>query len=200
MAKLISVRPAGNKGYLTLVLLNGDAKAIYTVPASIYEAAGAPLRGEEIPAAALALFRTESERYASTRTALNLLAYQDNSEKQLRDKLRRRGFSGAVASAAARDMVSLGYLDERRQLERAVLAAANTKLHGSHRILAELSLKGYTKEDIREVIRTLCDEGAIDFSANFRRLLERRRIDPQDTATVQKWRYNYGYDRHDGEA
>jgi SOS response regulatory protein OraA/RecX len=106
--------------------------------------------------------------------ALNILSYADNNKKNLLTKLLRAGFSYDVSSRVCEEMVELGYIDERRQLERLVSVEANQRLRGPYRIIPTLVAKGYSKDMICDVVRELTSSGEVDFEKNARSLIEKK--------------------------
>ena len=90
-------------------------------------------------------------------------------------------------------MLSVGYINERRQLERLILSEANLKLRGPAKISAHLASKGYSSRDIREVLTSLCESGEIDFKANAKKLVEKKL--PEDSGEDEKksFLYRNGY-------
>ncbi len=197
MGKLVYIKPASTKGYLALTVLDGGETRRFAVSEGVFESIGAPVRGEVLNEEQLSVLKAESERYFAMKKALNILAYADNSEKQLTDKLLRAGFSREVAAQVTKEAVSLGYLNEQRQVADAVLREAKGKLHGPHRILRDLCVKGYRKADVSAAIRSLTEEGELDFSEIFKTLLKKKKVGEDDLDAIRKWRYTYGFDRSD---
>lgn len=103
------------------------------------------------------------------RTALNMLAYADNSRRRLAMKLRQKGFSADEIALALEYCVEKGYLDEQRQVESAVRVMASGKLYGRRRIAAELARLGFPRERIAEA-----DYSEIDFAGNCLKLWLKR--------------------------
>jgi SOS response regulatory protein OraA/RecX len=71
-------------------------------------------------------------------------------------------------------MVAYGYIDERDQLKRLILAEANDKLQGPNKIFAKLTSKGYESSDIRDVMQSLVEAGEINFKSNAYSLIEKK--------------------------
>jgi len=84
----------------------------------------------------------------ATEAALRLLEYADNTEKKLREKLLRKGFSPSECCAALEYVKRVGALDDRRLMERTVERLAKVKLYGRRRIVSELFAKGFVRADI----------------------------------------------------
>lgn len=95
------------------------------------------------------------------RSAMNILVYSDNTEKKLRDKLIRKGFSKDNIDTAVEYVIGKGYLKEKKMLYRTAEILATAKLYGRRRIATELYKKGFKRDDIASVDY---DELGIDFS------------------------------------
>ena len=91
-------------------------------------------------------------------------------------------------------MTSLGYIDEKRQLERLISEYANRKLLGPRKITPRLLAKGYNIGDIKEVYLRLSRSGEIDIEENKERLLEKHLGSGRDSEEVRRILFKYGYD------
>lgn len=187
------LRVGKEKHTMVLGIRTEEGVASYTVGEAFYLSVGAPRVGDVIDADTKEELLLEHERREAMKIALRLLAFADNSERTLTEKLRRKGVSREIAEETVRETVRLGYLDELRALRVLVLAAANGKLHGPYRVRAELSAKGYAPEKVNRVLTELVDAGDIDFSENFSRLLEKHAGDAPSPEEIQKYRIKYGY-------
>ncbi len=111
---------------------------------------------------------------AALKTAMNIVAYKDNTERTLRRKLAERGYSPETVGEVVQYMKGKGYLDDGRMLIRTARSLALTKLYGKLRIRSELALKGFDRGQIASLnweSEELCD---IDFPALCLKLLEKR--------------------------
>ena len=88
---------------------------------------------------------------------------------------------------------SIGYINEKNQLERLILVEANSKLRGPLRIIPSLANKGYSSADVKSVLNRLVDEGEIDFKANAHRLAEKKLPDDFDEEDLKKLLYKNGF-------
>ena len=192
MAKLLYIRDAG-KALLLLGISEEGECARYTVSRALYSEIGSPLKGQEISDEVMDAVRDYDAYHRAKKKALSLLSYSDKNELTLRRRLAADGFASELAADVAREMVSLGYVNEERQLERLILGEANVKLRGPMKIISTLAGKGYSSEDIRRVLRILIDKGEIDFKANAKRLIEKRLPGCDDGDEVKKLLYRNGY-------
>ena len=174
MAKILKITPSKSGESIRLSLLDGERKRSLTVSEAVYRKAGLPLVGEEIDGDALAALERESEHREAELRALRLLEYSDQSELELKRKLRARGFSSESASLAAEKMVALGYINEQRRLRDLIEHEANRNLRGPARISAKLASRGYSPAMIRQVMAELVENGSVDFKKNARLLIEKR--------------------------
>ena len=191
--KLAFVKNSKSKGYLVLGILEGDDKHIYTVSNSVYAEIGKPSRGDEIDGGAFESICYADECYRANATALRLLSYSDNNERTLISKLTARGIGRDVACKTVEQMVALGYVNEKRQLERIVLREANESLAGPKKIMQKLISKGYSRSDIDSVIASLCDLGEIDFNENRMLLVEKNAARGATNEQIKKILFNKGY-------
>ena len=182
------------QGYICITVSIDGENRRYTVRTSVYEEIGMPHKGASIDENSLYALTLGDEYYRAKRASLSILSYGDNNEKTLHTKLRTRGISDEVAADVVREMVSLGYIDELRQLERLIIEAANRKLLGPRKIVPRLVSKGYRLADIKAVFASLCGSGEIDPNENKERLLDKNLGDARDTEQVKKLLYKYGYD------
>ena len=194
MKKLIYIREAkGAKGYLVLGIAEDGEKKSYTVSKSVYEELGSPARSSDIDSEQAEIIAGEDGRVRALKKALSLLSYSDDSERELGIKLRRAGFSRESAEQAVLKVKSLGYVNEEKQIERAVLNEANLKLSGPMKIIPKLVAKGYSSQLVRTVLTRLSDEGEIDFENNKRRIREEYFSDSDSSDEYKKFLYKRGY-------
>lgn len=192
MATLKYIREAKNSGLLSLGVSEGEESAHYTVGADIYAKIGSPKPGDELSFEDISVLALADEIIRAKKKALSLLAYADNNEKNLKIKLLRAGFGREIVDTVCREMVELGYINEKRQLERIILSEANIKLRGPMKIIPFLVSKGYSSQDVREVMRALVDSGEIDFQKNAKKLLEKKLL-TEDFEEKKKILYKNGY-------
>ena len=173
--KVVSVRSARSKGYITVTLLSdGGEKKSLTVSEEDYTAAGSPMARDEIEMREYLMLLSSDEHYRARLSALRMLSYGDNNERTLARKLAAKGISRECAETVVHEMTSLGYINEQRQLTSLVLREANTSLCGPRKIRAKLLSRGYRGEDITYAIDSLLRSGEIDFERSAELLLEKK--------------------------
>jgi SOS response regulatory protein OraA/RecX len=192
-ARLQYIRGTKEKNLLLLGISDEGETARYTVSEAVYRSIGSPLRGELVTPSALTDIKDYDEGYRARKYALSLLSLADNNERGLTLKLVRHGFPRDRAAGVAREMVSLGYINEERQLERLILAEANGKLSGPSKIIPKLLAKGYRSSLVRAVISSLSDRGEIDFKENAKALLVRLGFTDAPREEKKKILYKHGY-------
>ena len=132
----------------------------------------------------------EKERTAALKSAMKMLAYADNPEKRLREKLRRKGYGEEAVEYALMTVIREGYLDENRQIAARIAYLAEKKLYGRSRIRMELVREGFCREAIREAEQSgLLDE--IDYEENCARMLDKYGTDDFRKATAYLSRCGY---------
>ena len=193
MMTLKYIREIKDTGLLLLGMVGEGESADYTVNASLYAEIGAPSVGDHIDEPSLSAIIYADALYRARKKALNILAFADNNQRNLKAKLLRAGFSYEIAGVVCDEMISRGYINEKNQLERLILVEANQKLRGPLKIIPALVNKGYSQSDIRQVISRLTDGGELDFSANAERLIEKKLPDEADGEEIKKLLYKNGY-------
>ena len=193
MATLKFIREVKDSHLLLLGVAEEGESAHYTVNAAAFEDVGSPSVGDELDGEQMSVIRYTDEYIRAKKKALSILAFADNNQKNLSAKLYRAGFEREIISEVLSEMVALGYIDERRQLERIILSEANGKLRGPRRIIPALITKGFSSTDVSDVMHRLVDSGEIDFSKNARLLLDKKLPGCTDTEEKKKFLYKNGY-------
>jgi len=193
MPKLDYIRISKDKKLLLLGVSEEGERYRFTVSEGMYISIGSPTNGSILSDEELSLIKKEDERIRASKKALSLLSYSDNNEKQLTQKLVRSGFSFELSDSVAKEMVSLGYIDEDRQLCRLILKEANTNLLGYRRILPKLIFRGYSSKKIKEVTERLVKDGEISFKENAKKLIEKRLSKNATTEEKKTLLYKNGY-------
>ena len=193
MATLQFVREAKDSNLLLLGVVEEEGAVSYTVNLSLFREIGMPSSGAELDASQMSAIKYTDKLIKAKKKALNILAYADNSRKNLGLKLYRAGFEREIIDEVCSEMVKLGYINERGQLERLILIEANTKLRGPMKIIPALVSKGYSQGEIREVLDDLVKEGEIDFRENSKKLLEKKLSAPYDEEEAKKILYKNGF-------
>lgn len=105
------------------------------------------------------------EEYKKTvKSALNMLAYGECTANQLEKKLSMKGYSPDSIEFTVDYVITRGYLNERRYLERLIDQLANQKLYGINRIALEIYKKGFSLALVRDNLGEFVSN--IDFKEN----------------------------------
>ena len=192
MAILRFIREAKDSSLLSLGIVEGEESARYTVSARIFLEIGSPTVGDVLDNSQMSAMEYADKLYRAEKKALSILSFADNNYRTLKQKLGRAGFDSEIAGEICDKMVSLGYINETRQLERLVLVEANTKLRGPGRIVPALVAKGYSLSDVKSVTMDLIERGEIDFKENAKKLLAKKLPDGQ-SEEKKKFLYKNGY-------
>ena len=191
MVKVLFVKPVPSKKRIQIGTLSDDEECTYTVSEATYLALGCPRAGAEIGDVDFSSVRFEDECYRALRRAMGYLSMSDKSGYELKMKLIRQGFSSDSSEMAIERLATLGYLDEDRQLQRAVEREANYKLRGKYYIKRKLAAKGYSGSSINRAIERLTESGEVDFAKNFELLAEKKGASSdEDRRTLE---YKFGY-------
>jgi regulatory protein len=138
--------------------------------------------GRDIDAAEMAELRDLDERQQAVEASLKLLSQSPRSEKDLRERLRRRGLGRPAVDAALARMRELGYLDDAR-FAKSYVELRQMLTPRSRRYLAfELGRRGVARDLAAPALDEVSDEDAA-YAAAQRRLSSLRAA---DHATFQK--------------
>ena len=114
----------------------------------------------------------QSEEYIKAkRKALSLLAFGDNSKAALMRKLSMKGFSRECAESVTDEMVTLGYVNENRQIKRIILSELASHPIGPRKLYPKILSKGYERAELSRAVSELSESGELDFSAERERLI-----------------------------
>ena len=100
--------------------------------------------------------------------AMRILAFADNSERQMREKLAEKGFSDYESGLVIAELKEKRYIDDLRYMENEIVRLARKKLYGRGRIKAELLQKfdpGVVGEHFQLLIEELEDDLAFPENA-----------------------------------
>lgn len=129
----------------------------------------------------------ESEEEGAIRMAISLLAYKENTEKELFRKLLDRGCTEEDAKAAVRFAVEKNYLCEERYFQRFAERCAIDRLFGKRRVIQEARRKGFSERTIKEAADFLKE---MDFDELCYRALEKggQRVKGKNSGCVEQKR------------
>lgn len=191
MIKIIFVKTSDTKKSVKIGIDNDGESVTLTLSAGVYTSLGSPLRGDTVDEYTYEEMKREDESYRALKRAIGYLSLSDKSRYALYSKLREAGFSREASEGAASECISLGYLDEARQLERLVETEANYKLRGRYYIKRKLAAKGYRASDIDRAISLLVESGDVDFDHNFEKLAEKRGAETEEERHSLRYRFGY---------
>lgn len=140
--------------------------------------------GEEIDDDRLAHLLALDERARALAAALAFLAYRPRSEREVRDRLRQKGYPPAAIDAAVEKLQGWRYLDDADFARRWVENRETHQPRGRRLLEQELRRKGIDREVARETV----DGAEIDERAAALELARDRlrRLAGEDPATVRK--------------
>ena len=108
--------------------------------------------GDQLSAARVAEMIAADETARATESALVFLAYRPRSEREVRDRLRRAGYSAESIEAVIGRLHDWRYLDDADFARRWVESRATHRPRGRRLLQQELRQKGIDAETVREVI------------------------------------------------
>jgi len=181
-----------------------DTRAKYTISAGDFKRFGIAFSDNEgdYPMECPDNFRDHFEKGANKLRCVKYLqwyisSYGEKSIKRLSEKCRENDYEDDVTKEAIDLLCEFSVIDEVRACERRIGVYAAEKLYGRYRIRAELSAKGYRRENIDRAFEE-CD---IDFYENAVKMYMKltRGATPTDIRERKKLadkmvRYGYSYD------
>lgn len=118
--------------------------------------------------------------------ALYLIEFKDRTEKELRDKLKEKGYEENSIEDEIEFLKNYGYIDDKRYAEHFISDAINLKKWGRIRIRTELQRKGVDREitdnAIEDAFAELSDDRVLSQmqsrfkNSDFSNIKERTRI------------------------
>lgn len=138
-----------------------------------------------------------AEKLKAIKYAVYILGISDKSTKQLRSKLKLKGYSERACDDALYVLKKNGYLSDERFCRRKCETLSSGKLYGRRRIISELMAKGISHDMCEGVLADM----EIDFYENLCRLFEKlTRGEIPETREQKKkisdklLRYGYSFD------
>ena len=191
--KILSIRTKEKKSALVILEIATEGGANkYTLSEGTYREIGCPLSGEIIDEASLYVIIEEDERRRCLQKALRILSFSDNSERGLYLKLLKSGFDKEASLGAVEECVSLGYVDERRQIERIIRHFANDGI-GPYKILRKLLSGRYKKELCFLTLRELEESDEVNFARMRENLICEKLSEDATPEERRKLLYRYGF-------
>jgi len=145
MISIIKVERKGNKVQVTF----SDSTSI-KLSSDVYKKF--PVRvGENLDEKFLDLIKQENEYFEVKKSALRFLSVRSHSSQELYRKLLKKKFSSEIIEKVLSDLLSLGYLNDRKFAEQYFNELVG-KLFGPLKIKNEMIKRGIAKEIIDEVL------------------------------------------------
>ncbi len=172
MAEIAAIEKWARKRRADITLADGSA---FSLSLDLIAERGLAV-GEELTRQRQRALEAEDQRRGAIEAALRLLAVHPRSEKDLRQRLRRRGWQPAAVDAAVGRMRELRYLDDAA-FARFWVDARQAATPRSRRFLQfELGRQGVDREIVEDVTEDLSDVDAA-YEAAQRRLRGLRGLD-----------------------
>ncbi|MBR2296988.1 MAG: RecX family transcriptional regulator [Clostridia bacterium] len=150
--------------------------------------------GEIIDDAHFLKIREEHLFDNARRHAFSILSYGENNKKMLATKLQRQGFSRELSENVALYMEHRGYIDEKKQMGLLIDTYLKKKF-GRIKIVEELILKGYRRDEVSEYVKSALTE--INFAENCAWIIEHKYNplpkDPNEIKKMMTALMRYGY-------
>ncbi len=154
--------------------------------------------GEDLDAAAVSRLRSLDESGKATSAALALLARRPRSEREVRDRLRQKGYGAPVIDDAIGRLEGWGYLDDAAFARFWVENRVANKPRGERLMAQELWQKGVARPVVQEAIAAAeIDESDAALSVARAKLRSYRDLDPavaRRRLAAYLARRGFGYD------
>jgi regulatory protein len=128
-----------------------DGAFAFGLPADLAAREGL-VTGDELSAERVAALLALDESARATTAALAFLSYRPRSEREVRDRLRQKGYAPAAVDAAIARLEGWRYLDDADFARRWVENRASHQPRGRRLLEQELRHKGVDRETAREVL------------------------------------------------
>src|SRR6266545_705086 len=125
--------------------------------------------GLELDRRRLREVKAEDQRLGAVEASLKMVALGPRSERDLRDRLRRKGFGPAAVDYAVKRMRALGYLDDKAYAKLYVESRIAATPRSRRALTFELGRKGVDREIASAAVEELSD-GDAAYAAAQRRL------------------------------
>jgi regulatory protein len=120
-------------------------------------------RGEAVSAEQLGEMAAADEFIRARKRALDLLAYRPRTEREVRDRLSRDGFSDAPVESAVARMLELGYVDDASFAVEFAASRFRSRGYGRHRLERELRTRGIAPATAQEAAFAAVGEGEDEY-------------------------------------
>jgi regulatory protein len=136
--------------------------------------------GDELTEEQIARLRALDEQAKAVNAAMNLLASRPRSEREVRNRLKRKGYPPETIDAAVAKLEGWRYLDDEAFARYWVENREANKPRGRRLLEQELRLKGVDRETIRQTIdETELDEASAALSLGRNKLRTYGKLEPQ---------------------
>ena len=135
--------------------------------------------GRSLSAAEVDALRAADEAERAVQAGLRLLAVRPRSEREIRDRLRRKGFAEPAIEAAIERLRGWRYLDDAEFARLWIEHRQATGPRGRRLLELELRAKGIDPETVAETVETAeLDEEATARAVALKQLSRLARLDP----------------------
>ena len=132
--------------------------------------------GMDVSTAEIETLRAEDERRVAYDTALHLLSYRPRSEREIRQRLRRRGVGPEVIDETVQRLLAVHYLDDAAFAQFWRESRENISPRSRRLVRAELLSKGVDAETATSSVEAMDDEESA-YRAASRRLKALQGVD-----------------------
>ncbi|MCX8125581.1 MAG: RecX family transcriptional regulator [Dehalococcoidia bacterium] len=154
--KVVSLEPNDSGRSVTVYF---DNSRRISVSSEVAVKAGLKV-GQTLDRKALADLRTADRLEKALETAYRYLEYRPRSEKEVRDRLRRGGYSGSIISRVVVELRRGNLIDDRSFSRWWCEGRATGSPRGKRLIMRELQARGVDRKTAEEAVDGLDDEAA----------------------------------------
>jgi regulatory protein len=121
-------------------------------------------KGEQLDEARIQSLMASDLKEKALQKALHFIAYQPRSEMEIRDKLAKAGFEGAVIDGVMADLKEKGYLNDARFAQEWVESRTASKPRSRRFYAYELKHKGIPEATVSQAIENAPEDSELAFA------------------------------------
>lgn len=153
--------------------------------------------GAEVPEEKLTEIKAAGDRKEATEYALLFLSYRPRSEKEMSERLKRKGYEPETVAAVIEDLKGMNLINDVQVAKDMAESRLKSRLLGDQRVRQDLIRKGFDKDTAEEAVRGLtADEQAGDIPDEDERAYQalvrrRKQIREADYRTLHRRLFGY---------
>jgi regulatory protein len=152
--------------------------------------------GAEVPEEKIAEIKAAGRKKEALEYAMLFLSYRPRSQREMSERLKRKGFEPEVTAAVLEDLKNLRLIDDSQFARDLAESRIKNRLQGDARVREDLIRKGIDRKLAEDAVRDLSDAEREDVPDEderaYQALVKRRnQIHNADDRTVQRRLFGY---------